>query len=372
MLLGETYYLFAFNLLLGLILGSVFYRADFCMAGMFRDIFLFRDCSMLRALAVSLVTAMVLFFIIRQSGLAVFDRPPIYKFPSIATLAGGLIFGVGMVLAGGCIVGTLYKMASGKLVNLIAFFGIISGSLIYAEFHPLAESFRRDTVILGYILVSDFSPGAEAALVAFLSVLSVVVFARWARQGKFRYESFAEGYLKPWKAALIIAVLNAAAFIFSGWPLGVSTAYAKLGAFLENFLVPSHAVGLQYFNQNCLSAVIPSGLKIAGGAGPRPDLISFTEMALATGIVAGAFATAVRFKEFKIYGFPPRRQVASAFIGGLLLAFGARLAVGCNLKFVLGALPFLALQGIVFMVGMTGGAYLGTVMLKRFVIKLDN
>jgi hypothetical protein len=370
MLLGETYYLFAFNLLLGLILGSIFYRADFCMAGMFRDIFLFRDCSMLRSLSVYLVTAMVLFFIIRQSGLAVFDRPPIYKFPSIATLAGGFVFGVGMVLAGGCVIGTLYKMASGKLGSLIAFFGMISGSLIYAEFHPLAESFRRDTVISGYILVSDFSQGTEAGLVAILLVLSVVVFAHWAKQGKFRYEAFAEGYLKPWKAALIIAVLNAVAYVFSGLPMGITTAYAKIGGFIEHFFAPSHANDLEYFNQNCVSAVTSSGLKIAGGAGPRPDVIFFTELALVTGIVIGAFATAVRFKEFKIYGFPPRCQAVSAFIGGLLLAFGARIAAGCNLKFILGALPFLALQGPVFVVGMTGGAYLGTIMLKKLVIKI--
>lgn len=369
MLLGENYYLFAFNLLLGLILGSVFYRADFCMAGMFRDVFLFRDCFMLRSLAVSLATAMVLFFIIRHSGLAVFHRPPVYKYPSVATLAGGLVFGIGMVLAGGCVVGTLYKMASGKLASLIAFFGIIAGSLIYAEFYPLAESFRRETVIADYLLVSDFSPGGEAVLVAIFSVLSIVLFASWARQGKFRCEAFAEGYLKPWKAALIIAVLNAAAFIFSGWPMAVTTAYAKIGAFLESFFAASHANGLEYFNQNCVSAVTLSGLKIAGGAGPRPDIIFFTEMALGTGIVAGAFATAVRFKEFKIYGFPPRRQAVSAFVGGLLMAFGARTAAGCNLKFLLGALPCLAIQGIVFVAAMTGGAYLGTVILKRIVIK---
>jgi len=274
-----------------------------------------------------------------------------------------------MVLAGGCVVGTLYKMASGKLASLIAFCGIVAGSLIYAEFYPLAESFRRETVIADYILVSDFSPGAEAALVAILSVLSIMVFARWARQGKFRYEAFAEGYLKPWKAALIIALLNAAALIFSGWPMGVTTAYAKLGAFLENFFAPSHTNGLEYFNRNCVSAVTASGLKVAGGAGPRLDIIFSTEMALVFGIVAGAFATAVSFKEFNIYGFPPRRQAVSAFVGGLLMAFGGRTASGCNLKFLLGALPLIALQGIVFVAGMTGGAYVGTVILKRIVIK---
>lgn len=371
MLLNETYYLFVFNLLLGLVLGSVFYRSDFCMAGMFRDVFLFKKWCMLRALAVSLSAAMVLFFIIRHSGLAVFNRPPIYKSPSIATLAGGFIFGVGMVLAGGCVVGTLYKMASGKLVSLIAFLGIISGSLIYAEFHPLAESLRKYTVIADYVFLSDFSHGADHAVVVVLSVLSIIIFVKWARHKEFGSDSYAVGHLKPWKAALIIAVLNVAAYLFSGWPMGITTAYAKIGASIEHFFIPSHAGGLQYFNQHSVSAVLPSGLKISGGAGPRPDIVLFTEIALGIGIVVGAFATSVRFKEFKIYGFPPLRQAVSAFMGGILIALGARIATGCNLKFLLGAVPIMAFQGIVFAAGMIGGAYLGTVMLKRIVIRLD-
>lgn len=370
MLLGDNTSLFAFNLLLGLILGSVFYRADFCMAGIFRDIFLFKDYSMLRSLAVLASTAMVLFFIIRNSGLADFPSPPTYKSPSIATLAGGIVFGIGMVLAGGCVVGTLYKMASGKLISLIAFFGIIAGSLIYAEFHPFVETFRRDTIISKAVFVSDLSSGAETAVIAGLSVLSVILFTRWARQGKFRSDAFAEGYLMPWKAALIIAVLNAAYYMASGWPMGVTTAYAKMGAFIENYLIPSHAAGVQYFNEDCVSAVTRSGFEIRGGAGPRPDIILFTEFALVIGIVAGAFGTAVRLKEFRIYGLPPLRQAVSALIGGLLLAFGARLAAGCNLKFMLGALPFLAFQGFIFVAAMAGGAYIGGLILRKFVIRV--
>lgn len=370
MLIDHAYYLFAFNLLIGLILGSIFYRADFCMAGMFRDVFLFRNYSMLRSLAVYLAAAMVLFFLIRQSGFALFNPPPVYTYPSAATLAGGLVFGVGMVLAGGCVVGTLYKMASGNLTNLIAFCGIIAGSLLYAETHSLWESFRDNTVIVESRLLSDISPLGEKAFIIVAAAASIVVFMRWAVQGKLKYEAYAEGYLKPWKAALIIAVLNASAYMLSGWPMGVTTAYAKIGAFIENLFVPSHAGGLQYFNQDSISAIAPSGMKIAGGAGPRMDVIFFTESALVAGIVIGAFATASWFKEFKIYGLPPRRQAVSAFVGGLLLAFGARIAAGCNLKFVLGALPFFALQGIVFAAGMIGGAFLGTVILKKIVIKI--
>ncbi|MFN3740832.1 MAG: YeeE/YedE family protein, partial [Thermodesulfovibrionales bacterium] len=63
MLLHEPFYLFSFNLIMGIILGSIFYRADYCMAGIFRDVFLFRDYSLLRSLLLLVVTAMFLFYL---------------------------------------------------------------------------------------------------------------------------------------------------------------------------------------------------------------------------------------------------------------------------------------------------------------------
>jgi uncharacterized membrane protein YedE/YeeE len=133
MLLNEPYYLFFFNLFVGIILGSVFYRADYCMAGMFRDVFLFRDYSLLRSLLLLVIVAMALFFTARLSGFIYFYPPPTYGYASLATIIGGIIFGIGMVMASGCVVGTLYKMARGNLTNLIAFIGIIAGSMVYAE-----------------------------------------------------------------------------------------------------------------------------------------------------------------------------------------------------------------------------------------------
>lgn len=139
MFLNEPYYLFFFNLSVGIILGSVFYRADYCMAGMFRDMFLFRDYSLFRSLLLLVVTAMFLLYIARLSGLIQLYPPPTYGYASLATIIGGIVFGTGMVMASGCVVGTLYKMAKGNLTNLIAFIGIIAGSLVYAESHPFWE-----------------------------------------------------------------------------------------------------------------------------------------------------------------------------------------------------------------------------------------
>lgn len=359
MFLNEPYYLFFFNLSVGIILGSVFYRADYCMAGMFRDMFLFRDYSLFRSLLLLVVTAMFLLYIARLSGLIQLYPPPTYGYASLATIIGGIVFGTGMVMASGCVVGTLYKMAKGNLTNLIAFIGIIAGSLVYAESHPFWESLRTDTVFIRQVFLWEGD-----VILMFIVPAALMLFLKWEKEGKWNLEAYAAGYVQPWKAALIIAVLNVLAYIFSGWPMGITTAYAKIGAYIENIFYPDHVQSLAYFSQNPVSINI-SGVDIRGGATPKVDIITFTEMALIVGIIAGSFLTSVFLREFKIYGLPPKKQAISAFLGGMLLAYGARIAGGCNLKFIVGALPLLSIQGIVFVLSMTIGAYSGSKIIKK-------
>lgn len=359
MFLTEPYHLFFFNLSVGVILGSIFYRADYCMAGIFRDMFLFRDYSLLRSLLLLIVTAMSLFYMARLSGLIQLYPPPTYGYASIATIIGGILFGTGMVMASGCVVGTLYKMAKGNITNLIAFIGIIAGSLIYAESHSFWESLRTDTVFIKHMFLWK-----NDVIILIFTVAALILFLKWKREGKWNLEAYATGYIQPWKAALIIAVLNVLVYIFSGWPMGITTAYAKIGAYIENIFYTDHVQSLEYFSQNPISINI-SGVNISGGASPKIDIITFTEMALIVGIIAGSFLTSVFFKEFKIYGLPPKKQAISAFLGGMLLAYGARIAGGCNLKFIVGALPLLSIQGIAFVAAMTIGAYSGSKIIKK-------
>lgn len=363
MFLNEPYYLFFFNLSVGIILGSVFYRADYCMAGMFRDVFLFRDYSLIRSLLLLFVTAMSLFYLARLLGFIQFFPPPTYGYASINTVIGGFVFGIGMVMASGCVVGTLYKMAKGNLTNLIAFIGIIAGSMVYAESHPFWESLRQNAPFTTQIFLGDTGLNNELIIILIL-LMALVIFLKWKRQGIWNVEAYATGYLQPWKAAMIIAVLNVLVYIFSGWPMGITTAYAKLGAYIENIFCADHVRSLTYFSQNSVSINI-SGINIGGGAAPRNDIITFTEMALGAGILAGSFLTSVFLKEFRIYGLPPKKQAISAFFGGMLLAYGARIAGGCNLKFIIGASPLLSIQGIIFVVAMTIGAYLGSKIIKK-------
>lgn len=365
MLLTENLYLFSFNLLLGVILGHVLYRSDFCMAGMFRDIFLIRKSPLLLSLALSIVIAMFLFALAKTAGLLLFSPPPTYRNPSFATAIGGLIFGIGMVLAGGCVVSTLYRMAGGNLAALLAVSGIIAGSLLYAESHPFWDVFKRETEILN----STGRPYEGSFIPTAVSLVLLMPLLNSALRKRLSTTAYASAYLQPWKAAVVIAVLNSASYVFSGWPMGITTAYAKIGAYIEDAIAPRHVESLSYFSEDTISIVV-ADTWISGGPAPKIDVITFTELALAAGIFIGAMATAVKLKEFRISGLPPLRQAVSAFVGGAFVGYGARIAGGCNLKFISGGLPLLAYEGAFFAAGLLGGAYLGTLLLKRFVIRV--
>jgi uncharacterized membrane protein YedE/YeeE len=366
MLLTDTHFLVVFNLLAGAILGYILYRSDFCMAGIFRDVFLFRQYALLRPLVLLIVLTMVLFSLARLAGLILVPRPPFFSYPSGATLTGGLLFGIGMVLAGGCAVSTIYKMAGGNLASMTAFIGMIAGSMFYAEIHHRWEPVKKASVFVRSIMLPDISPKGYFLAVAVAAIMFCLAFGMRTGRGRWTMTAYAHSYLQPWKAVVALAVLNTAAYILSGWPLSIMTGYAKLGAYVENTFAPAHVAGLPFFNTESISLVL-SGVPITGGAAPGEDIVLLTQIPLLVGVIAGAFFTAVRLREFRIYGFPPGRQLASAVAGGVLMGLGTRMAGGCNVTYVMGALPLFAFQGFLFVPAMTLGSYLGVRLLRRFV-----
>jgi len=73
--------------------------------------------------------------------------------------------------------------------------------------------------------------------------------------------------------------------------------------------------------------------------------------------------------EFKIHARVPRSQYLSAFIGGILMGLASRMAPSCNIWHILGGLPVLAIQSILFIVGLMPGAWLGGRLLTGIVLK---
>lgn len=119
--LGKTK--FTGLLLFGTLFGIIFQRSRLCMAGAFREIFISRDGTLMKWILFSIAIGAVGLAILKSQGY----QPMHFILPvGLHTIFGGFVFGIGMVIAGGCGAGILWRSAEGYIR---AWFAVVSGML---------------------------------------------------------------------------------------------------------------------------------------------------------------------------------------------------------------------------------------------------
>lgn len=358
------------SLLLGIAAGFVMHRSDFCIAGMFRDLFLFRRTVMLRSFLLLIIATMVLFEAARRLGLLSAYPFPILYAPTAANIVGGLIFGVGMVLAGGCVVGTLYKMGSGSVLSMTAFCGMVVGSGLYAEFHPAWSAFvKRTTFFPGKVTMAQILGIDPLVTVVVAVVPAGILLVRWQRNNAFSRQAFAAGYLQPSRAALLLAAISAASYALVGMPLGVTSTFTKIAGAIERVLVPGHYATLTMYAALPLNFAhgLTGSAALVGGPGPAYDALGAVQVPLIAGIITGSMVSALLLRELHITWRVPGRQYLMAASGGILMGLASRMAPTCNVWHLLGGLPLLAASSILFLLGMMAGAWIGGKLFVRLL-----
>ncbi|HXX57627.1 MAG TPA: YeeE/YedE thiosulfate transporter family protein, partial [Thermodesulfovibrionales bacterium] len=112
----------------GFAYGMMLQYGRFCMASASRDLF----AAGVPRMAVGIMVALMFFSII-QATLSATSMSTFHPAPfGIHTLISGVIFGVGMVLAGGCASGSLYKIGEGNGTSMLAILGISFGQAIFS------------------------------------------------------------------------------------------------------------------------------------------------------------------------------------------------------------------------------------------------
>lgn len=122
----------AWFLVLGLAFGYILQRARFCFTASMRDPYLTGGTALTRAVLAAFAMTTIGFTAIKygyfSQGLPIPGMS--YVVPiSVATLAGAFMFGVGMVIAGGCASGTLMRVGEGFLMQILSLVFFIIGSL---------------------------------------------------------------------------------------------------------------------------------------------------------------------------------------------------------------------------------------------------
>jgi hypothetical protein len=112
-------------LLFGVAFGVIFQRSRFCLVRAFREPFMTGEADHTRAAALALTVSMIGFTILKFTDLK--DHTE-WVFPGfwLGALLGGLLFGVGMTLAGGCGAGSIWRAGEGhvKLWCAVAMFAV--------------------------------------------------------------------------------------------------------------------------------------------------------------------------------------------------------------------------------------------------------
>ncbi len=129
-------------LLFGVAFGVVLQRSRFCLVSAFREPFMSGQSEHARAAALALTLSMVGFAILKATDLK--DATE-WVFPSFwqGALCGGILFGFGMVIAGGCGAGSIWRAGEGHVKLWIAVIFFALGASMMRLFLTRTELIRR-------------------------------------------------------------------------------------------------------------------------------------------------------------------------------------------------------------------------------------
>lgn len=338
---------------IGAIFGAVVQRTNFCTMGAVSDVVLFGDWRRLRAWLLAIAVAMAGSQSLMAVGLVDLDQS-IYLGDRLfwaGAAVGGVLFGVGMVFAGGCGSRNLVRMGTGDLrACLVVLVLAISATM---TLHGITALPR---VGLESVTALDLrSHGLES------QALPQLLAGAWAGE-KTRW-----GWLFGLGLALAIAVfcLASAAFrrsrrdIAAGLTVGlmVVAGWWATGVLAFDEFEPQPLASLTF--------VAPVGDSLIYLMTFTGDRVSFGIAAVA-GVILGGFAMALLRGEFRWQGFADRADLLRSLAGAFLMGIGGVTALGCTIGQGVTGLSTLSLGSLIAFASLIAGGVLGVHLLDRF------
>jgi uncharacterized membrane protein YedE/YeeE len=155
-------------LLFGAAFGVVIQRCRFCFVRAFRDPFMTGEAAIGKAVALSIIVASIGVAVLKWNG---FRGESMFVVPTFGwgSMVGGVIFGIGMVIAGGCGSGTLWRVAEGNLKLWIVLFA-------FATSNSIINAFMQSRGLRDKLGVAIFLPdllGWEGAILLVVGILMI-------------------------------------------------------------------------------------------------------------------------------------------------------------------------------------------------------
>lgn len=178
----REHYVYAVALGVGTIIGIILRYSRFCFTAAFRDPFISGNTRVLRGMILAMIVSTVGFAII-QSGYTYskggnYDLiPGAVSSVGVHVMIGAFIFGIGMVLAGGCASGVLMRIGEGHALHWVVLVGFIIGTLLGAKNYSFwYENFIKDAKTIYF---SEYLDLKIVAAVQIIVLMILYKFALW-------------------------------------------------------------------------------------------------------------------------------------------------------------------------------------------------
>jgi uncharacterized membrane protein YedE/YeeE len=310
---------------LGLMLGFVLQRGRYCGASVLSSAVIDKDRTPLVAVGLGISVSMIGIGIVGLVwNIHLRERE---VFP-VTMVVSGALFGIGMVLAGGCTSGSLFKASEGRLTSILAVVGMGFGVSVQS----IPDVVRYLNGVTGPVA----TPRASNLVGLIAGILVTLALGLWLWRDRKRKQA------KP-----TAPVKLRDRFTTAGWPIaaaGVAVGLLSWAALLlsnaqsgtAHMLGPTRGFRLLFADISSLPL-------------PPRTPVRYWTLVLVLGLIVGAAGSAWLRRDLKVRSADPSTLLV-ALGGGVLVGFGATVGHGCFLGNIVGGVASLSVAAMLFAV----------------------
>lgn len=350
-------YLALGGLIVGMIFGFIVQRTNFCAMGSISDILSFDDYRRFRSWLLAAATAIIGAQILQMVGIVNLSQSMYLNanFNWLGNVIGGLLFGIGMVFAGGCTSRNLVRAGGGDIrsvfvlmiVGLFAYMtigGIIGP--VRAELQTTTQidlaGFGFDTQSMGAMIGK--ATGQEQAIGSWIAAVAIagIMILYCFKDSGFRKSP-----------SHLIAGFGIGLCIVAGW--------AVTGFAFDEFAdQPQNPISLTY--------VRPAGDTLEYLRRFTADMVPGFAVTSVFGALAGAFIAAITAGKFQLTTFADTGDTLRNMGGAMLMGIGGVMALGCTIGQAVTGLSTLAVGSLVTFAALIIGGIIGVKALERILM----
>lgn len=345
------------GLLIGMVFGYIVMRTNFCTMGSISDIVSFGDYRRFRAWLLAGATTIIGAQLLDAAGVVALSKS-MYLGANLNWLGhilGGLMFGYGMVFAGGCASRNLARVGAGDMRSALTLvvMGLFAYVAIGGILGPARDFLERMTTIglgatkaktqgLGNILgaVLPGSPATLNLIVAAIVAGAMLVYC-------FKDESFRGSRTH------ILSGIGIGLCAVAGWAL-TGLAFDDLAD------RPAAPISLTY--------VRPTADSIEWLQRFTAGMVPGFGVATVFGAILGSFIAAKAMGRFQLNTFSSVADTKRSMFGAMLMGIGGVMALGCTVGQAITGISTLALGSFLTFAGIVIGGYYGMKRMEQILM----